>query len=95
MASVDPHIDNDEQCPTFDDNDSDDNQFFDAADQATTASKDPEANLLHERLNAQLNTNETVKNKSPGTNYFSFMSHFFCLSIFLKQKIRISSMNLS
>lgn len=61
------------------DNDPDNHEFFDAHDtefpqqsppsQTTSTEINPEAELLHKRLNAQLSTNEetTKKPKSPGS----------------------------
>ena len=62
-----------------DDDDVDNHEFFDAHDtdfkhepsSPTTTNVNAEANLLHERLNAQLSTDETVtKKKSPGWKNF-------------------------
>ncbi len=56
-----------------DDNDDPDNhEFFDANDtefhhnQSSSAEVNAEAELLHNRLNAQLSTEEEAKKKSPG-----------------------------
>jgi hypothetical protein len=56
-----------------DDDDIDNHEFFDAHDTdihhnpLTSTEVNPEAELLHKRLNAQLSTNEeNIKKKSPG-----------------------------
>ncbi|CAF3343479.1 unnamed protein product [Rotaria socialis] len=59
-----------------DNEDVDTNEFFDAHDtefqqnQSPSTQTNTEAKLLHERLNADLSTNETVTKKSPEDPYF-------------------------
>jgi hypothetical protein len=56
-----------------DDNEDDNNEFFDAPN--VTAPVNPEPpELLHNRLNEQLTSRETVKPKSPGSNSHSLSS---------------------
>ena len=52
------------------------NEFFDASE--VTASVNPPPDLLHNRLNEQFPTQETVKPKSPGspTLFLRFETHF-------------------
>lgn len=57
--------------PSSDDNDDDNHEFYDAPETTTTTEVNREAELLHERLNSQLSTNETVeKKKTPEDPYF-------------------------